>query len=82
MYKDREDIDDKLYANLLDFDQTYGMSEVCSNNDPTGWTYMQEQDWCEDLQSMPMFWRSMMSDTILLIICRVDGICLDKVRYI
>ena len=25
---------------------------------------MQEQDWCEDLQSMPMFWQSMMSDTI------------------
>ena len=65
MYKDREDIDDKLYAGpIWDFDQTYGMSEVCSNNDPTGWTYMQEQDWCEDLQSMPMFWRSMMSDTI------------------
>ena len=65
MYKDREDKDDRLYAGpIWDFDQTYGMSEVCSNNDPTGWTYMQEQDWCEDLQSMPMFWQSMMSDTI------------------
>ena len=34
MYKDREDKDDRLYAGPVgDFDQAYGMSEVCSNND-------------------------------------------------
>ena len=65
MHKDRTDSDDRLYAGpIWDFDQTYGMSEVCSNYDPTGWTYLQEQEWCEDLQSMPMFWQSMMSDTV------------------
>ena len=30
MHKDREDKDDRLYAGpIWDFDQTYGMSEVC-----------------------------------------------------
>ena len=65
MHKDRTDSDDRLHAGpIWDFDQTYGMSAVCSNYDPTGWTYLQEQEWCEDLQSMPMFWQSMMSDTV------------------
>ncbi len=65
MHKDRIDVDGRLHAGpIWDFDQTYGMSAVCSNNDPTGWTFMQEQEWCEDLQSMPMFWQSMMMDTI------------------
>ena len=65
MHKDRIDSDDRLHAGpIWDFDQTYGMSAVCSNYDPTGWTYLQEQEWCEDLQSMPMFWQSMMSDTV------------------
>ena len=41
-----------------------GSSLVCSSNDPTGWTYTQEQEWCEDVQTMPMFWQSMMSDTV------------------
>ncbi|MBM72484.1 MAG: hypothetical protein CL847_06850 [Crocinitomicaceae bacterium] len=65
MHKDRIDSDERLHAGpIWDFDQTYGMSAVCSNYDPTGWTYLQEQEWCEDLQSMPMFWQSMMSDTV------------------
>ncbi len=65
MHKDRIDSDGRLHAGpIWDFDQTYGMSAVCSNNDPSGWTYLQDQEWCEDLQSMPMFWQSMMSDTV------------------
>ena len=65
MHKDRVDVDDRLHAGpIWDFDQTYGMSEVCSNFDPLGWTYQQNQNWCEDLESMPMFWQAMMADTI------------------
>ncbi len=65
MHKDRIDSDDRLHAGpIWDFDQTYGLSLVCSSNDPTGWTYTQEQEWCDDVQTMPMFWQSMMSDTV------------------
>lgn len=48
---------------IWDFDQTYGVSEVCSNSDPTGWTYLQNQEGCEDLESMPMWWQSLLADT-------------------
>lgn len=65
LHKDRVDVDDRLHAGpIWDFDQTYGMSEVCSNYDPLGWTYTQNQSGCEDLESMPMFWQAMMGDTI------------------
>ncbi|MDG1333769.1 MAG: T9SS type A sorting domain-containing protein [Crocinitomicaceae bacterium] len=49
---------------IWDFDQTYGMSTVCSCNDFTGWTYLQNQPECEDLESMPAWWFEMMSDTL------------------
>ncbi|MDB3906109.1 CotH kinase family protein [Crocinitomicaceae bacterium] len=49
---------------IWDFDQTYGHSEVCSNEDPTGWTYLQNQTGCEDLESMPMWWQTMMTDPV------------------
>ena len=65
MHKDRIDSDDRLHAGpIWDFDQTYGLSLVCSSNNPTGWTYTQEQEWCDDVQTMPMFWHAMMSDTV------------------
>ena len=55
----------KLVAGpIWDFDQTYGVSEVCSNDDYTGWTYLQNQNDCEDLESMPMWWQTMMGDDI------------------
>ncbi len=65
MHKDRDDRDGRLKAGpIWDFDQTYGMSAVCSNFDTEEWTYTQEQDGCEDLESMPMWWQAMMADTI------------------
>ena len=55
LYKDKDSKGGKLVAGpIWDFDQTYGVSEVCSNYDYTGWTYMQSQNDCEDLESMPM----------------------------
>ena len=55
----------KLVAGpIWDFDQTYGLSDVCSNGDPMGWTYLQNQEGCEDLESMPMWWQSMLADTL------------------
>ncbi|MEL7148878.1 MAG: CotH kinase family protein, partial [Bacteroidota bacterium] len=65
VYKDKDSRDGRLIAGpIWDFDQTYGVSEVCSCDDPTGWTYLQNQDDCEDLASMPMWWRAMMQDTV------------------
>lgn len=65
LHKDRDKNGGKLNMGpIWDFDQTYGVSEVCSNYDPTGWTYLQNQPDCEDLMSMPMWWQSMMQDTI------------------
>ncbi|MEO0726351.1 MAG: CotH kinase family protein [Bacteroidota bacterium] len=65
IHKDRDSDGGKLAAGpIWDFDQTYGVSTVCSSNDFTGWTYLQNQDGCEDLESMPMWWQSMMQDTL------------------
>jgi len=65
MHKDRVDNDPRLKAGpVWDFDQTYGLSTVCSSNVTNGWTYLQNQDDCGDLESMPMFWRAMMDDTL------------------
>ncbi len=65
VHKERDSDGGKLVAGpIWDFDQTYGMSLVCSNHDPTGWTYLQNQNDCEDLESMPLWWQRMMSDEI------------------
>ena len=65
LHKDRDKNGGKLNAGpIWDFDQTYGVSLVCSNDNPSGWTYLQNQSDCEDLMSMPMWWQSMMQDTI------------------
>lgn len=65
LYKDRNSIDSRLHAGpIWDFDQTYGLSTVCSNDDPSGWTYRQEQPGCEDLETMPRWWRKMMKDSV------------------
>ena len=40
LHKNRDKNGGKLNMGpIWDFDQTYGVSEVCSNYDPTGWTY-------------------------------------------
>lgn len=65
MHKQRDSDGGKLVAGpIWDFDQTYGMSLVCSNHNPQGWTYLQNQEECEDLESMPLWWQAMMSDTL------------------
>lgn len=64
VHKDKDSKDGRLHAGpIWDFDQTYGVSLVCGNNLTDGWTYLQEQQ-CEDLQSMPMWWQAMMSDPL------------------
>ena len=63
LHKQRDSDGGKLAAGpIWDFDQTYGVSRVCSNDDHTGWTYLQNQNECEDLESMPMWWQRLMSD--------------------
>ena len=65
VHKQKDSKGGRLVAGpIWDFDQTYGVSTVCSNQDPTGWTYMQNQFDCEDLESMPMWWQTMMQDTV------------------
>ncbi len=49
---------------IWDFDQTYGLSVVCSSHETDGWMYLQEQDGCEDIETMPMWWRAMMEDPV------------------
>ena len=73
LQKDRDDNDPRLKAGpIWDFDQTYGLSTVCSSNIIEGWTYLQNQDDCGDLESMPLWWQSMMEDTVFtnLLDCR------------
>ncbi|NRA12761.1 MAG: CotH kinase family protein [Crocinitomicaceae bacterium] len=65
VHKNRQSMGGHLKAGpIWDFDQTYGMSTVCSCDDYLGWTYMQNQPECEDFESMPMWWSTMMTDTI------------------
>ncbi|WP_306641632.1 CotH kinase family protein [Sanyastnella coralliicola] len=65
IHKDKDSNGGKLVAGpIWDFDQSYGSSLVCSTHIPEGWTYLQEQDGCEDLESMPMWWQRMMQDSI------------------
>lgn len=65
LHKDKDSKGGKLVAGpIWDFDQTYGVSLVCSNYNHAGWTYLQNQDDCEDLESMPMWWQAMMQDTL------------------
>lgn len=63
VHKEKDSKGGKLVAGpIWDFDQTYGVSTVCSNHIYTGWTYLQNQNDCEDLESMPMWWQAMMQD--------------------
>jgi len=63
IHKERDSDGGKLHAGpIWDFDQTYGVSLVCSNDDYTGWTYLQSQEGCGDLESMPMWWRRLADD--------------------
>ncbi|MEM8895117.1 MAG: CotH kinase family protein [Bacteroidota bacterium] len=65
IHKDRDSDGGKLSAGpIWDFDQTYGVSLVCSNDDFTGWTYLQNQEGCEDLESMPLWWQRLVDDPI------------------
>ena len=65
IHKERDSNGGKLNAGpIWDFDQTFGVSLVCSNHDYTGWTYLQNQPDCEDLMSMPMWWQHMMEDEL------------------
>lgn len=65
VHKDKESKGGKLKAGpIWDFDQSYGVSQVCSCDDYTGWTYLQNQPECEDLESMPMWWQTMMTDPV------------------
>ncbi len=76
LHKDKDSKGGKLTAGpIWDFDQTYGMSTVCSCDDHTGWTYLQNQPECEDIETMPMWWQAMMQDTLFTnyMKCRWDG---------
>ncbi len=65
LFKDKDSKGGLLNAGpIWDFDQTYGVSLVCSNYDYRGWTFLQNQADCEDLESMPMWWQAMVSDTV------------------
>jgi len=73
---------------IWDFDQTYGLSMVCSNFDHCGWTYLQNQDGCEDLSSMPMWWAELTKDSVFcnLLVSRWQNfrgsfLHLDSINY-
>ena len=67
MHKDKDSKGGKLRAGpIWDFDQSYGLSTVCSSNKTGGWTYLQNQEHCEDVATMPLWWQEMMSDPIFI----------------
>ncbi len=67
MHKDKDSKGGKLTAGpIWDFDQTYGLSTVCSSHITSGWTYLQNQEDCGDIASMPLWWQEMMSDPVFV----------------
>lgn len=65
LHKEKESKGGLLRAGpIWDFDQTYGLSAICSNDNFTGWTYLQNQINCEDLESMPLWWNAMVTDSL------------------
>ena len=63
VHKDSDLINSKWKAGpIWDFDQTYGASTVCSGDNYSGWTFLQNYDGCEDLNSMPMWYESLVSN--------------------
>ena len=64
IHKDRDSRDGRLKAGpIWDFDQTYGLSIVCSSHITDGWLYLQNQSACGDLESMPLWWEQLMTDS-------------------
>ncbi|PHR47294.1 MAG: hypothetical protein COA32_07685 [Fluviicola sp.] len=62
-HKDNDGLDPRFHAGpIWDFDQTYGLSAVCSNSNPRGWTFLQNQPGCEDLENMPLWWEHLTKD--------------------
>ena len=67
MHKDKDSKGGKLTAGpIWDFDQSYGLSTVCSSHIPSGWTYLQNQEDCGDTGTMPLWWQEMMSDPVFI----------------
>lgn len=67
MHKDKDSKGGKLTAGpIWDFDQSYGLSTVCSSHNPLGWIYLKNQEGCGDLGTMPLWWRVMMEDPIFI----------------
>ncbi len=67
MHKDKDSKGGKLTAGpIWDFDQSYGLSTVCSSHNTSGWTYLQNQEGCEDKGTMPLWWRMMMEDPVFI----------------
>ncbi len=67
MHKDKDSKGGKLTAGpIWDFDQSFGLSTVCSSHVTSGWTYLQNQENCEDVGTMPLWWRVMMEDPIFI----------------
>ena len=65
VHRDGASIDARLKAGpIWDFDQTYGLSTVCSGHIHCGWTYLENMEGCEDLQSMPRWWERMTADSV------------------
>jgi hypothetical protein len=61
--KDNDAFDGRLKAGpIWDFDQTFGMSNVCSGDHICGWNFLQNQEGCEDLTTMPLWWENFTRD--------------------
>lgn len=63
IHRDPTALDDRLKAGpIWDFDQTYGVSSVCSGDDHCGWNFLENQGGCEDIQTMPRWWETLTQD--------------------
>ncbi len=64
LHKDKASKGGKLIAGpVWDFDLAYANVTYCGDNNPAGWTFLQrEAEGCEDITTMPQWWRRLLCD--------------------
>jgi hypothetical protein len=73
IHKDKGSNGGRLKAGpIWDFNLAYGNVVYCGGSKPSGWTYKQLDNQCDDLSLMPLWWERFMEDEVFknLVACR------------
>jgi hypothetical protein len=80
VHKDKYSKGGKLKAGpIWDYDLAYYNADYCGGENTAGWTYLQAEADCDDLNYMPMWWDRFMNDPVFVnhLRCRWDELKTD-----